>query len=137
MTQEVRYILFSPVETVWALALWRSAAGRPLPPSTVIGFDLVGDDAAPGLRLSARPKSGGAVIDFRFDARELTDALIHFCAGRRIPLPKDAGKALEVHNGRFALRMRRNLDETAPQVGAEGVDLEVPDIEMDRVLAEL
>jgi len=137
VTQEVRFILFSPVETVWAIALWRSAAGRPMPPSTVVRFEVDPNEAAPGLRLSARPRNGGALIDYRFDARELTDALIHFCAGRRIPLPKDAAKALEVHNGRFAIGMRRNLDETAPQVGAEGVDLEVPDIEIDRVLAQI
>lgn len=138
MTQEVRYILFSPVETVWAVAMWRAAAGRPLPPSTVeaFAFEEIGP-AGPILRLSIQPKAGGALANYRFDADELADAMIHFCAGRRIPLPKDAAKAIEVHKGRLAIRVKRNLDETAIQVGAEGVGLEVPDIDIDRVLADL
>jgi hypothetical protein len=137
VTQEVRYILFSPVETVWALALWRAATDRPLAPSTVETFAPETGPDGPTLRLTAQPRAGGAVVDYRFETAELTDALIHFCAGRRIPLPKDAAKELELHNGRLAIRVRRNLDETAGQIGGDGVGLEVPDIEIDRVLADL
>jgi hypothetical protein len=118
--------------------MWRATSGRPLPPSTVeaFAFEEIGP-AGPILRLSIQPKAGGALANYRFDADELADAMIHFCAGRRIPLPKDAAKAIEVHKGRLAIRVKRNLDETAIQVGAEGVGLEVPDIDIDRVLADL
>lgn len=92
MPAELRYIEFSPQESMIAVEQYcQNLAERPLS-GTVIGLKIVGDDR-PCAHLSVL-NGNGVVSQIEMNPEELLSAHISFCLAHRIPLPAHAIKTL-------------------------------------------
>lgn len=103
MAREVRYILFSDNEAIWALVQWRRGLGLAVGDGTVRSFVTHVSNGEPEALLSIEPGAGRRPEEHVFRADELRDALVGYCRFRGIPLPRDGAKEIEVTRGRIGL----------------------------------
>jgi hypothetical protein len=95
---EVRYLTFSPSETLAAVRELRRRRGNPLVAGAVKVAKLT-TDVDIDYRLVIAPNDGGPDREYLIDATELGAALVFFCINRGIPLPASARKSIRISGG--------------------------------------
>lgn len=103
MPTEVRYIVFTPSEASRALVAFAASQERTLPEGRPGDAELIGEDNPVG-RLYVLDGDGPPSIA-SFKPEEVLEALIQIALAEKIPLPRNAEKAVERINGCFALRI--------------------------------
>jgi hypothetical protein len=112
MPSEIRYIIFSPSETLAAVQEYRRQKGAPLVDGAVTTAELLTKPEI-AYRLAVRPDNGAAAEQqYLIDAFELGLALVLFCFNEGIPLPAASVKSLQVQGGSIALRVAKDSPET-------------------------
>lgn len=116
MAQEVRYILFSDNEAIWALVQWRRNLGLGVSDGTVRSFVTHESNGHPEALLTIEPGGGRRMEEHVFKEDELRDALVGYCRYRGIPLPREADKSLEVTRGRIGLVVTVETSDAAVRI---------------------
>ena len=106
MPSEFRFIVFTPRELEKALAAFAIRAQKKLPMGSVkCALVVEGEGEDPSAVLTIEPDSGEDV-EVPFTSHEVVGSLVALCLDRKIPLPREHAKALEVFQGRMALRIQ-------------------------------
>jgi hypothetical protein len=121
MAQEVRYILFSDNEAIWALVHWRRGLGLGVSDGTVRSFVTHVSNGHPEALLAIEPGAGRRLEEHVFKEDELKDALVGYCRYRGIPLPLEAGKSLEITRGRIGLVVTVETSDAAVRMPGRAV----------------
>jgi hypothetical protein len=104
MPSEFRFLVFTPRELEKAMVAFAIRAQKKIPMGSVKGALVIeGDD--PSAVLTIEPDSGESV-EVPFSSHEVVGSLVALCLDRKIPLPRDHSKTLEVFQGRMALRIQ-------------------------------
>ncbi|MBV9813832.1 MAG: hypothetical protein JO326_13875 [Acetobacteraceae bacterium] len=115
MPAELRHILFRPAEVVQAVKEYHRRLGKPLPTGAVVGCAPESDEAGGVVRFrielvpdvvegAPRPSPGTEQrCEIVLEGPALAAALILHCRDRRIPLPANAGKSLELFGSQLCL----------------------------------
>lgn len=114
--KELRCILFNEREVATAIIERRRRMKEPLPPGTVekLTFENGPNGTSSQLVIVS---DDGTRAELRFADPEVASALVAYCLGRRVPLPVDAEKFLQVVNDHLALMIRVNFQKK-PKPGA-------------------
>jgi hypothetical protein len=104
MPSEFRFLVFTPRELAKALVAFAIRAQKKIPMGSVKGAAII-EEEKPRAVLTIEPDSGDTV-DVPFSTEEVVGSLVGMCLDRKIPLPRDHAKALEVFQGRMALRIQ-------------------------------
>lgn len=94
MPREVRTITFSQLEVYQAMAEFAARNGRAMPPGTLdrLAFN---PQQEPALVMAVRTPGSPIIQKVAFRQAEVAAALILYCRGNRIPLPKNSRRKLE------------------------------------------
>jgi hypothetical protein len=104
--RELRYILFSDEEVVVALLDHHYPNWRRSKQFDVGATRLEIDARVPeAIRVALRGRLAGAMLRRGFRCEDVLAALLNYCGGARIPLPLRGVKALEMMQGRLAMRV--------------------------------
>jgi hypothetical protein len=112
MPDELRQLLFRPVEVVQAVADYHRRMSKPLPSGTVLACAPECDPGGENVKFSIsyapdlpadHPKTGQLVRKLLITGPELAAALILHCHQLRIPMPAKAEKSLQVFGNRVCL----------------------------------
>jgi hypothetical protein len=103
MPSEFRFVVFTTRELQRALIAQALRSRKQLPQGSVAGL-VIQEGEPPAAVLTIEPNDGGK-LDAIFEADEIVEAMINFCIDRRIPLPREPEKVLELFQGRLALRV--------------------------------
>lgn len=103
MPSEFRFLVFSPGELQKALVAFALRAQKKMPFGSVEGVQIL-EEEAPSAVLTITPDSG-ASVQVPFTPEETLASLVGICLDRKIPLPREHAKALEIFQGRLALRI--------------------------------
>jgi hypothetical protein len=104
MPSEFRFLVFTPRELEKALVAFAIRAQKKIPMGSVKSADII-DEEKPRAVLWIEPDSGD-VVEVQFSSEEVVGSLVGMCLDRKIPLPREYSKALEVFKGRMALRIQ-------------------------------
>ena len=117
MTMEVRYIVFEPDEVRGAVSTFVRKQGQA--PNGVAAVDVAGpgDDPIVTVRPQGAPETGA----IKLTAQYLIAALLLHCMDRRIPIPKDASKRVELSVNGLTLVMTTDRSVGAPSVSQHNV----------------
>lgn len=103
MAHEIRTIVFTEAEALYALVQGRRAAGRAVTPGEVRAFTTHESHGTPEALLRVRRASDGTDEEYVFDAEEMREAFIAYCIRRRVPLPMKGSKHVEASRNGLAL----------------------------------
>lgn len=110
MPSEERSITFNLDEVHKALLVTLAQQGEEeLPTGRLVSMNLEGDDKTIGVHLEDKQ---GEMKEMHFDRLLFAKALVIFCQGCGIPLPRDSKKTLHVLEDRITLHME--LDSQYP-----------------------
>ncbi|MBL6597545.1 MAG: hypothetical protein ISP41_01535 [Alphaproteobacteria bacterium] len=104
MPSEFRFLVFTPRELEKALVAFAIRAQKRIPMGSVKGAEVIEGDK-PSAVLTVEPDSGDQV-EVPYTSEEVVGSLVGLCLDRKIPLPREHAKALEVFQGRMALRIQ-------------------------------
>ena len=104
MPSEFRFIVFTPRELEKAMVAFAIRAQKKIPMGSVKGAEVV-EGESPSAVLTVEPDSGENV-EVPFSSDEVKGSLVALCLDRKIPLPREHAKGLEVFQGRMALRIQ-------------------------------
>jgi hypothetical protein len=104
MPAEFRFLVFTPRELEKAMVAFAIRAQKKIPMGSVKGAEVIEGDM-PSAVLTVEPDSGDNV-EVPFTSHEVVGSLVALCLDRKIPLPREHTKALEVFKGRMALRIQ-------------------------------
>lgn len=104
MPSEFRFLVFTPRELEKAMVAFAIRAQKKLPLGSVKSV-LVIEGEEPGAVLTIEPDTGDDV-EVPFASHEVVGSLVGLCLDRKIPLPREHTKSLEVFQGRMALRIQ-------------------------------
>jgi hypothetical protein len=135
MPAEIRHIVFKPPEVVEALGIYYRRVGRAVPPGVVTNcgpdrmsatsparFRMTIDDD-PSVTSSGLPPNGlSKPQTLVVEGADLAAALILFCRKKKIPLPANATKSLEVYGGQLCLAFTLAGHKDAPAAGKLRLD---------------
>jgi len=115
--KELRCIMFNDREVAAAIVERRRRMKEPLPPGTVerMAFENGPGGTATTLFLVA---DDGTKHEIRLGDAEVASALVAYCLGRRVPLPVDAEKFMQVVNDHLALMIRVNFNQAKKKAAA-------------------
>jgi len=115
MPTETRTLTFSRGELADALREFGPRAGVTLPPGTIMYLSL---SAGPEIEVTVKlVPDGSAGIESRVVGPvEIGACLIHYCIARRIPIPRQAARSLQVVGE--AVAMQFAINETAVRLPA-------------------
>ncbi len=102
MPMEIRNIIFSANEVLFAFKDFRQRKGDPLPAGSILNYKII---EKPNLqvRIVMACDPDGHKQTITFESEELAAALILFCINRKIPLPADSAKTLQVFEGQLCM----------------------------------
>jgi hypothetical protein len=106
MPSEFRFLVFSPRELEKALVAFAIRAQKKIPMGSVLGAEII-EGATLTTVVRVEPDSGD-IVEVTFSPEETLGSLVGLCLDRKIPLPREHAKALEVFQGRMALRIQMN-----------------------------
>lgn len=109
MPIEIRYLVFTSTEAARALIAQAARLDRKLPEGMPGDAELIGEENPVG-RLYILDNDGPPSIA-SFKPEEVLEALIQATIAAKIPLPRNADKAVERIQGRFALRIGKRLEQ--------------------------
>ena len=103
MPQEIRKIIFSPAEVLEALDERAGNGSVPLDAKVGLALDESGRTLEMTLDLGA---DGSSPRRSERDATEVGSSLIKYCLDNGIPIPRDAKRSLDLHEGKLTLILR-------------------------------
>ena len=114
MVAEVRYLAFTPKDTVNAVSHYLRQIRRPLPHGQVVEYEA--ERSPPGLHLVIRPDGEERNHAVRLSSEALAAAMVLYCRYRKVPLPAKAAKVLSVSGDRFVLIVGVGLSESEKKI---------------------
>jgi hypothetical protein len=111
---EVRYIIFTPEEARSAIISFVQKQGQVTASNDVAAVELVDPGEAPTAIVRLQAASAGKPI--RLGGQYLTAALLLYCTDRRIPVPKQAAKKVELSVNGLTLAMTTDRTQGLPCV---------------------
>lgn len=114
MVAEVRYLAFSPKDTVNAVSHYLRQVKRPLPHGQVVEYEA--ERSPPGLHLVIRPDGRERNHAVRLSSEALAAAMVLYCRYRKVPLPAKAAKVLSVSGDRFVLMVGVGLSDAEKKI---------------------
>ena len=103
MPTEERVITFSLDEVQKAVLLTAIQQDHDdLPMGKMLSMSLEGDESTIGVRVEDKE---GSVNEFTYDRLFFAQALVLFCQGSGIPLPRNSQKVVNIHEDRITLSM--------------------------------
>ncbi len=102
MPTEIRNIIFSTNEVLFAVKDFRQRKKDPLPSGSILDCKMI-EKPEVHARIEMACDPDGAKRTITFESEELAAALILFCINRRIPLPANAIKILQLFDGELGL----------------------------------
>jgi hypothetical protein len=115
MAYEVRTIVFTEAEALYALVQGRRAAGQPVAPGEVTAFSTHEVHGTPEAILRVARTGDGAVEEHVFDGEEMREAFIGYCVRRRVPLPMRGEKHVEVSRQGLALVVTFEINDAVAE----------------------
>ena len=112
MPTELRQIIYSRDELAAAITNYENGASRALPTGRIV-FCRILNQAELGVEVKMIPNGGSDIRTVQLDANLLGSILIEECARRKIPIPKNASKSLQVIGEAIAITVSTDLT-TAP-----------------------
>jgi hypothetical protein len=114
VAMEVRYIIFSPDEVRSAIISFVQKQGQAASSNDVTSVEVVGPSEAPTamVRLQGSP----AAKPIKLSEQYLVAALLLYCTDRRIPIPKQAAKRVELSVNGLTLAMTSDRTQGSPNV---------------------
>ena len=129
MPTEMRKLVFSNDELKEAIILYNQIASEKLPAGDFLSCEIEnGDEIKVVIRISETKT--GATQRIVLTSAFIGACLVNFCRQKRIPLPRDATKALQVIGDNIALNVNKQMAERRLfQVEAEeaAASAEAPD----------
>jgi hypothetical protein len=119
VAMEVRYIVFTADETRNAVIGFVQKQGHLATPGDVAAVELVGPNEAPSAIVKLQPALAKKPINL--GAQYLVAALLLYCMDRRIPLPKQAEKKVELSVNGLTLVVTTDASSGSPQLAANQV----------------
>ncbi|MFK7838689.1 MAG: hypothetical protein AB8B83_00015 [Bdellovibrionales bacterium] len=106
MPSEERFVTFSLSEVSKALSIYFIQKDMPsLPSGDVVSFALSEDtDDADKVFVKVEDETG-SVSDFDFERKFFAEALVFYCQGSGIPLPKSGSKFLNITNDKIVMKI--------------------------------
>ena len=132
MPTEMRKLVFSNEELKEAIILYNQIASEKLPAGDFLSCEIEnGDEIKVVIRISETKT--GATQRIVLASAFIGACLVNFCRQKRIPLPRDATKALQVIGDNIALNVNKQMAErrlfqveaeeaAAPEASAEAPD---------------
>ena len=109
MITEIRHLLFQDDDLIRALVEYKKKRNESLPPGSIIGFKIEGNQQIIRCILKIYSDNCGEKIDFSFEHEEIREALIMYCLYKKIPLPAKIQKDLRMFGDRVGLFIALNL----------------------------
>ena len=108
MPTEFRHIIFSMDELLLAVMSYRRKRQEPLPPGSVLQHKL---GQTPDLHLTLRiaPDDSKREVRFVIDREELAQAAITYCIDRKIPMPIESMKFIQLFGDSLGLVITKNV----------------------------
>jgi hypothetical protein len=116
---EVRYIVFAADEMRNAVIGFVQKQGQLATPGDVAAVELVGPNEAPSAIIRLQPALAKKPINL--GAQYLVAALLLYCIDRRIPIPKQAGKKVELSVNGLTMIVTTDASSGSPQLAANQV----------------
>jgi hypothetical protein len=115
MPIEVRYIMFTPEETRHALVAFAMQEGYAGTPDDVVAMDIRGGvHEAVAVNLEIRGPAKNKFV--KIASERLTGALLLYCNGHRIPIPRRARKMFESTSDGLTMVLTTDLAQKPPVV---------------------
>jgi len=115
MPIEVRYIMFTPEETRHALVAFAMQEGYAGTPDDVLALDISGGvQEAVAVNLEIRGSTKNKFI--KIASERLIGALLLYCNGRKIPIPRRARKMFESTSDGITMVLTTDLAQKQPVV---------------------
>lgn len=102
MPTEIRNIIFTTNEVLFAVKDFRQRKKDPLPSGSVLDCVILEKPNIHAM-IDMACDPDGHKLTLTFESEELAAALILFCINRKIPLPADAIKILQLFDGELGL----------------------------------
>ena len=109
MITEIRHLLFQDDDLIRALIEYKKKRNEPMPPGSIIGFKIEGNQHNIRCILQIYSDKCGEKLDFCFEHEETREALIMYCLYKKIPLPAKIRKDLRMFGDRVGLFIALNL----------------------------
>lgn len=103
MAYEVRTIVFTEAEALYALVQARRASGRPVTPGEVTAFTTHEVHGTPEAILRVARADSDESEEHVFDGEEMREAFVAYCIRRRVPLPMRGDKRVEASRDGLSL----------------------------------
>ena len=116
---EVRYIVFTADEMRNAVVGFIQKQGHVASSNDVAGLELVGPNEAPSAIVKLQPALAKKPINL--GAQYLVAALLLYCMDRRIPIPKQAEKKVELSVNGLTLIMTTDASSGSPHLAADQI----------------
>jgi hypothetical protein len=116
---EVRYIIFTAEEMRNAVIGFVQKQGQLATPGDVAAVELVGPNEAPSAIVKLQPLLAKKPINL--GSQYLVAALLLYCMDRRIPLPKQAEKKIELSVNGLTLVVTTDASSGSPRLAANQV----------------
>jgi hypothetical protein len=115
VVMEVRYIMFTPEETRHAIVAFALKEGYAGTPDDILGLNISGGvQEALSVNLEIRGPTTNKTIKIASD--RLTGALLLYCNGRNIPIPRRAQKMFEASSDGLTMVLTTDLAQKKPVV---------------------
>lgn len=106
MQTEIRRLVFSTDELVEALYAYSESSSEKIPEGNVISCKAVDDDkTAVALEIENRPTQESYHVNLRHEF--VGAALLGYCFDKKIPVPRDSEKSLQISGDNIALAIVR------------------------------
>lgn len=111
MPTELRKLVFSKQELEAAIIAHNRSAAEKLPSGPVTKCEVQKPDDVIKVALEVTDQRTGETHKIDLNSAYLAAALLRFCIEKKIPLPRDSSKSLQVVGDSLALNVTKNLVE--------------------------
>ena len=122
MPTELRRLVFSKQELVEAIDSHNRNAAEKLPPGSVASCEVRKEEDNISAAIEITDQQSGETQQVELNAAYLGAALLRFCIDKKIPLPRQSAKSLQVVGDNIALNITKGLVERklSRKTGEEG-----------------
>ncbi|PCJ68498.1 MAG: hypothetical protein COA62_15190 [Rhodobiaceae bacterium] len=111
MAEELRYIMFSDEEFLFGIESYRRMNPDFLPNGHLDKW-AAGKNGSLNFTMTLKGGSTKNVVSFTVEATQVTEILVRFCIENNIPIPRAGKKVVRTQDGKLALRISLNADES-------------------------
>jgi formate dehydrogenase assembly factor FdhD len=112
---EVRYIMFTPEETRHAMVAFALKEGYAATPDEISAMNVSGE-VQEAISVSLDIRGPVAKKTVKISSEDLVGALLLYCSGRNIPIPRRARKMFESSSGGLTMVVTTDLAQKQPVV---------------------